>query len=208
MSFIGSQTLQPDHVLVSFDAVSLFINVPIDLAIDVTRRRLQSDPSIQSRTDLCVDELINLMKFYLRATYLSVCGGVYQQTFGTAMGSPVSVSVANLVMEDVGDRALESFDVRLPFWKRYVDDTCTAVPSGKVQYLLQLLNSIESTIQFTVEIESEGILLFLDVSYTTSLMARLALVYMYTVRPLVRISIWIFYLIILSHTRGQSSEPC
>ena len=99
------------------------------------------------------------------ATYLSFHGGVYQQTFGTAMGSPVSVSVANLVMEDVEDRALESFDVHLAFWKRYVDDTCTAVPSGKVQHLLQHLNSIESTftIQFTVEMESEGILLFLDV---------------------------------------------
>ena len=42
-------------------------------------------------------------------------------------------------------------------------DTCTAVPSGKVQHLLQHLNSIESTIQLTVEIESERILLFLDV---------------------------------------------
>ena len=110
-----------------------------------------------------MDELINLLKFCLRATYLSVRGGVYQQTFGTAMGSPVSVSVANLVMEDVGNRALESFDVRLPFRKRYVDDTCTAVPSSKVQHLLQHLNGIESTIQSTVEMESEGILLFLDV---------------------------------------------
>ena len=44
-----------------------------------------------------------------------------------------------------------------------MDDTCTAVPSSKVQHLLQHLNGIESTIQSTVEMESEGILLFLDV---------------------------------------------
>ena len=48
VSFISSQTLQPDHVLVSSDVVSLFISVPIDLAIDITCRRLQSDPSLQS----------------------------------------------------------------------------------------------------------------------------------------------------------------
>ena len=46
--FISLQTLQPNHVLVSFDVIFLFINVPIDLAIDITPRRLQSDPSLQS----------------------------------------------------------------------------------------------------------------------------------------------------------------
>jgi hypothetical protein len=92
--------------LVFFDVVSLFTNVPIDLAIDITRRKLRSDPSFQSRTGLGVDKLINLLKFCLGATYLSFRGCVYQQTFsGTAMGSPVAVSVANLVMEDIEDRA-------------------------------------------------------------------------------------------------------
>ena len=38
------------------------------------------------------------------------------------MGSPVSVAVANLAMEDVENRALETFDIHLPFWKRFVDD--------------------------------------------------------------------------------------
>ena len=44
------------------------------------------------------------------------------------MGSSVSVAVTNLVMEDVEDRALETFDIHLPFWKHFVDDTCTVVP--------------------------------------------------------------------------------
>ena len=79
------------------------------------------------------------------------------------MGSPVSVSVANLVMEDVEERALASFDIQLPFWKRYVDDTCTVVPKDRVQDLLQHLNGIEESINFTVEVESEGCIPFLDV---------------------------------------------
>ena len=79
------------------------------------------------------------------------------------MGSPVSVSAANLVMEDVEERALSTFDTNLPFWKRYVDDTCTAVPADKVESLLQHLNGVEEGIQFTVEVESNGQILFLDV---------------------------------------------
>ena len=59
------------------------------------------------------------------------------------MGSQVSVSVANLVMEDIEERALSTFSVSLPFWKRYADDTCTVVASSKVQDLLQHLNGAE-----------------------------------------------------------------
>ena len=67
-------------------------------------------------------------------------------------------------MEDVEERALASYDVQLPFWKRYVDDICTVVPIDRVQHLLQHLNTIESTIQFTVEVENDGKLPFLDVN--------------------------------------------
>lgn len=62
-------------------------------------------------------------------------------------------------MEDV-----EGFTQLLtPFWKRYVDDTCTAVPVDKTEDLHKHLNSIEHCIQLTVEVESVCILLFLDI---------------------------------------------
>ena len=51
-----------------------------------------------------------------------------------AMGSPVSVTVANLVMEDAEQRALSSYPSPAPFWRRYVDDTLTALPQDQVQY--------------------------------------------------------------------------
>ena len=53
------------------------------------------------------------------------------------MGSPVSAVIANLVMEDVEQRALaiitgETF----AFWKRYVDDVISAVSKNEVENLL------------------------------------------------------------------------
>ena len=133
------------------------------LAVDIARHRLETDTSLGSRTSLSPDELTKLLTFCLNATYFSFRGRFFQQTLGTAMESPVSVSVANLVMEDVEERALSTFDVDLPFWKRYVDDTCTAVPRNRVQDLLHHLNGIEESIKFTVEVESNGQLPFLDV---------------------------------------------
>jgi len=79
-----------------------------------------------------------------------------------AIGSPVSVTVADLVTEDVEQRALSTYHCPPPFWKRYVDDTCTALAADEVHSFHDHLNSIEPSIQFTFETETEGKLSFLD----------------------------------------------
>lgn len=109
-----------------FFDVSLFANVPTELEVDVTRRRLVQDETLEDRTYLDVDQIITLLRLCLDATFR---GSYYRQSFGTAMGSPVSVTVANLVMEEL---ALASFNPPPQFWKRYVDDTCTALPRDSV----------------------------------------------------------------------------
>ena len=52
---------------------------------------------------------------------------INMQVFGMAMDSPVSGVIANLVMEDVEQRALASSPVKPLFWKRYFDDVISAV---------------------------------------------------------------------------------
>ena len=78
------------------------------------------------------------------------------------MGSPVSAVIANLVMEDIEHRALTTAPVSQSFWQRCVDDVISAVSQDEIVVLLQHLNSIEPSIQFTVERETDGKLPFLD----------------------------------------------
>ena len=91
---------------------------------------------------------------------------MYQQKFGTAMGSPVSPIVANLFMEDLEQRAMESApdDLRPKFWKRYVDDTREVIRRGKVEEWSEHLNRMDSTgsIKFTHEEETDNSIPFLD----------------------------------------------
>ena len=67
--------------------------------------------------------------------------------------------------------ALASYDIQLPFWKRYVDDVITVVCVDRVQHLLEHLNSIECSIQFMVEVKNDGEVPILDVNVYQDLMA-------------------------------------
>ena len=109
MGFVTKLQLE-DEILVSFDVVFLFTNVPTKLAIEVARQSLEDDTNLTARTAHFVDNTISLLEFCLDAIYFLFRGKYYQQMFDTAMGSPVSVTVANMVMEHVEQRALSSFD--------------------------------------------------------------------------------------------------
>jgi hypothetical protein len=163
--FVRGKTPKADQVLVSFDVVSLFTNIPVDLAIKVATKRLRQDATLLQRTPLPVEDIIDLLSFCLNNTYIVFEGCYnYQQVFGTAMGSPVSAVIANLVMEAVEQRVLASVPVSLSFWKRFVDDVISAVSRNEIGILLQHLNSIEPSIQFTGEREINRHLAFLDLN--------------------------------------------
>ena len=144
----------------SFNVVSLFTKIPVDLAINVATTRLRYDDSLWQRTSLPLEDITDLLSFCLNTTQFVLEGTYYQQVFGTTMGSPVSAHIANYVMEDVEHRALTTALVSPSFWKQFVDDVISAVSQNEIVVLLQHLNSIETSIQFTIERETDGKLPF------------------------------------------------
>ena len=100
----------------------------------------------------------------MRSTYFSYGGDFYKQQEGAAMGSPVSAAVANLYMEYFEDLPLSQppADCVPRIWKRYVDDTFCILKKGAIEELLSHFTSLQQTTQFTVEVERDGSLPFLD----------------------------------------------
>ena len=86
------------------------------------------------------------------------------------MGSPLSPIFANLFMEHFETKAIESYPLKLEQWKRFVDDTYVIWPHGKekLKKFLEHLNSLSNSIKFTMEMEENGCLSFLDILIKTN----------------------------------------
>ena len=78
------------------------------------------------------------------------------------MGSPVSVVVAEIVMQNIKEQALATYTRTVPLWLCYVDDTFTAVHKDRINDFHKHLNRQNADIQFTNEIEENGKIPFLD----------------------------------------------
>ena len=89
------------------------------------------------------------------------------------MGSPVSAVIANMVMEGVEQRALATSPVKLFFWKRYIDNVISAVSGNEAERLLSHLNSVEPSIQFTLERKKDRNLPFLDLDVSRGVQGKL-----------------------------------
>jgi hypothetical protein len=165
MHLLRSVNLQSTDTLVSFDVVSLFTSVPVEEALQVISGKLQKDETLASRFSLQVDALMELLKVCLKTTYFQVHNRFFQQKDGMAMGNSLSPVVCNVYMEHFEKLALDAAPYKPSLWLQYVDDTFVIWPHGtnQLQEFLDHLNGVRPSMQFTMEIESNNSIPFLDI---------------------------------------------
>ena len=78
------------------------------------------------------------------------------------MGNPTAPSLAQVVTDDLLDAAIAECSIPLPHLKKYVDDLFLLLPGDQVETVLNIFNSQHPNIQFTVELEKDSSLPFLD----------------------------------------------
>ncbi|GJQ81343.1 hypothetical protein Trydic_g20555 [Trypoxylus dichotomus] len=108
---------------------------------------------------------INLARLCLTSTYFLWNGEFYEQASGAAMGSPPSSIIANIFMEAFEYEAIEFSRMKPKCWYRYIDDTFVIWPHGPrtLEEFLLHINRQHANINFTMEIEEDDDLPFLDV---------------------------------------------
>ncbi|KAJ8019162.1 hypothetical protein HOLleu_42440 [Holothuria leucospilota] len=85
-------SIETTDILVSFDVVSLFTNVPINDACKLIGDRLQADTTLHNRTQMTWEEIVHLTNLCLNSTYFKWHDQFYEQCEGQAMGSPCLLS--------------------------------------------------------------------------------------------------------------------
>ena len=166
MSNISHEKVHDNEVMVSFYVASLVTNVPIEGAVQAALQKLENDSDLANRTNLTPTQIADLLNFVLRSTYFQYSGPIYEQKDGAAMGSPVSAVIANIYGQEFEEQAITSATCKPKIWKRYVDDTFTVLDRDHVDGFLQHLNSQQPTIRFTMEIEKDNTIPFLDTTVT------------------------------------------
>ena len=163
----------PEHsILTSFDVTSLYTNIPHDLGIDavkfwVEKHRGEIDDRFKT------EFILEALKIVLEGNTFYFDGNTYQQKKGTAMGTKVAPSYANLVMgyleeklhREVYDHFGEAFQIYIKNqWKRYLDDCLIFWTKSheELETFHNILNSLNPSIKFTID-SSTSKLSFLDI---------------------------------------------
>lgn len=153
-------TLKPTHRLVSFDVVSLFPSIPIEFTINYLRKVLEEN----NYNDEYVNELIELTELCMKHNTFRFNNKFYSQKQGTSMGNPLSPFVADFFMSYFETKIKKDFKDFPDFWRRYVDDILAIfdISKGNINEFLDKINSCFPSIKFTIEMENDGKLPFLD----------------------------------------------
>jgi hypothetical protein len=163
-SFVNEMlSVQSVPFMCSFDVVSLFTNIPIDETIDICLDKVFHDNDTVHNMSRV--QFRKLLSYCVKQNHFMYNGIIYDQIDGVSMGSSLGPVLANIFMSNLECNALNDYSGNLPLvYKRYVDDTFLVFHDrDDAELFFEYMNSLHQNIKFTVELEENDCLPFLDV---------------------------------------------
>lgn len=151
--------MSKSELLVTLDVTSLYTNIPHEEGIaaceTILNQRTTKSPPTE---DLC-----HLTEIILKRNTFSFNGDVYLQKHGTAMGTRMAPSYANLFMGALERKILSTQSYKPIVWLRYIDDIFAIWTHGQqlLENFLSNINKHHHTIKFTATFSQQQVI-FLD----------------------------------------------
>lgn len=154
---IKNVKLEEDEVMISFDVEQLFPSIPVDEAIEAMDEHLAKLNVDENKKNV----YIKVAKSCMQQNFFQFRERFYYMKKGTSMGNPLSPAIAEFFMAKL-ENILKSRKKLPRIWLRYVDDIFSIVKKSEIQEILDLLNSLSVSINFSHEMEVDGKIPFLD----------------------------------------------
>ena len=153
------KTLAPEDILVTIDVKSLYTNIPHIEGIQALNRTLE-ETNIHLMKKLLICRLANLV---LTKNYFTFNKKLCRQIQGTAMGTRMAPSYANIFMKYVEIQLIETSPKKASLWLRFIDNIFLIWVHGKqaLEDFKRLSSNIHPTIKFAFN-NSETEVAFLD----------------------------------------------
>ena len=161
-NLIQSTKVPNDCILVSIDVSSLYTNIPHSDGLEAATIAL-ADHMDQDPIRPPIQVLRELMSIVLKNNIFEFNGEFYLQLQGTAMGTKMAPSYANIFMGKLEPQLIAQDPTHIQLWKRYIDDIFIIWTGTNEQLntFLNKINQIHPTIKFTHECDEQE-LTFLD----------------------------------------------
>ena len=159
---IQNAGINRDNFIVSYDVVSLFTNIPLQETLEIAVDTIfENKPELK----ICREQLLKLFTFATSGTHFSFNEQFYEQVDGVGMGSPLAPTLANLFLGYHEGKWIDEYGGNKPlYYKRYVDDVIAVFnDENEAKAFLEYLNTKHDNIKYTMEIEKDKKLAFLDV---------------------------------------------
>lgn len=160
---LQKQHLEEDDILVSFDVISLFTNIPTYLAKKTIMNQWNT---ITKHTQIPKKQFTNILDFCLKDNnYFQYNNKLYNQTNGMPMGNPLSPTIADIILDNLFENTLTDLkkdNIEIKFITKYVDDVFAIIKNKDKDIILNTLNKYHEKLQFTVETEENSSIPFLD----------------------------------------------
>ena len=155
----NSETLPADTLLVTLDVKSLYTNITHENGIRACEHYMR----INSYDEYKRTTVLKFIKLVLTCNNLTFQGSHYIQQTGTAMGTRMAPTYANLYMGLLEEQLLEQTTLKPLVWFRFIDDIFLwTFGATKLQQFFDACNSLDPHIKFEQTVPSTTIS-FLDV---------------------------------------------
>ncbi|CAF3703119.1 unnamed protein product [Rotaria socialis] len=159
---------EKSYIICSFDVESLYTNVPVEEAINVTLDFIFKLKQKNANIPFSREQMKKLLELSVRDAPFRFQNKIYKQIDGVAMGSPLTPILANLWLQKI-EQKLNKFSKNRPvIWLRYVDDIFCLFDISEIKVLEfhSKINKWHKNLKFTIAMEPDNTIPFLDVLVT------------------------------------------